>query len=146
VTKNKTSFLVLFCLIVLITSVTGGCQASPVQPSVTPSITVTSSPGFTKTPTLALIFPQTNTPMLAETFSPLGDNHATPIQLPKGVQVLLLAGLDESAPYSGRTDAVMLIFYDTRKALAAAVSLPPDLVVTIPNIGSGRLNSAYLNR
>ena len=41
-----------------------------------------------------------------------------PINLPEKLRVLLLAGQDSNAPYVGRTDALMLIFYDPLGALA----------------------------
>jgi LCP family protein required for cell wall assembly len=59
------------------------------------------------------------------------------------VRVLLLAGLDTPYPDIGRTDSLMLVFYNPNKSRAAVVSLPPDLLVNIPGHGAGRLSSAY---
>jgi LCP family protein required for cell wall assembly len=128
-------------LFIAIAMIIGACQVAPSQ--ATETITSTPSPTSTSTATLVLFRPQTNTPIPTESFLPIDPNRAARIQLPKYVQVLLLAGLDESTPYSGRTDALMLVFYNTDTSLAAAVSIPPDLVVTIPDVGPGRLNSVY---
>ncbi len=56
---------------------------------------------------------------------------------------MVLIGSDTNSPFVGRSDALMLVFYHPRFSRAALLSLPPDLLVYIPDVGMGRLNSAF---
>jgi LCP family protein required for cell wall assembly len=63
--------------------------------------------------------------------------------MPAQVKVALLAGVDAISPFTGRTDAVMLVFYNADTARASLVSIPPDLLVYIPGQTMQRFNIAY---
>jgi LCP family protein required for cell wall assembly len=67
----------------------------------------------------------------------------TGLKIPEDVQVALLLGNDRNAPFVGRTDTIMLIFYNTRLARASLLSVPPDLFVYIPGYTMQRLQVAY---
>jgi LCP family protein required for cell wall assembly len=66
-----------------------------------------------------------------------------PLDLPDEVRVLALLGTDRNTPYIGRTDAILLVFYQPRLARASLVSLPPDLYLYLPAYGMQRLQVAY---
>jgi LCP family protein required for cell wall assembly len=66
-----------------------------------------------------------------------------PFRLPDGVHALVVLGSDQEAPYSGRTDAITLVFYSTETAKVSLVSIPPDLFVYLPGFTTQRLNIAY---
>ncbi|HZW04786.1 MAG TPA: LCP family protein [Anaerolineaceae bacterium] len=121
--------------------------ASPV-PSVTrptgptPSATPSLIPTLTPYPT---VHRPPRRPYPTPRFTP-----ATPvpapvsgIQIPSEVHVLALLGSDQAAPFVGRTEAVMLVFYHPRLAQAAVLSLPPDLFVYIPGETMQRLSTAF---
>lgn len=65
------------------------------------------------------------------------------IQISSEVHVLALLGSDQVAPFIGRTQAIMLVFYHPRLAQAAVLSLPPDLFVYIPGETMQRLSTAF---
>ncbi|MEN4011697.1 MAG: LCP family protein [Chloroflexota bacterium] len=65
------------------------------------------------------------------------------IRLPLEVRTLALVGLDNLTPFSGRGDAIALVFYHPRLGRASILSLPPDLIVNIPGYTMQRLNTAY---
>ena len=111
------------------------------------TITPTPSATLTPTPENPLIFPrQSLTASLSDQKTLEGmviSTQVMTIDLPADVQTLLLVGQDQPAPYIGRTDALTLLLYNPATARAGAISLPPDLLVTIPTKGTGRLSSAY---
>ena len=109
-------------------------------PSVTPTVTLT----VTLTPDL--FFPQTAEAGMTVTPTPgpiPEPEQVQQITLPPNLRILLLAGQDRTTPFVGRTDALMLVFYDPMQARAGVISLPPDMLVSIPEFGAGRLNTAY---
>jgi LCP family protein required for cell wall assembly len=59
------------------------------------------------------------------------------------VRVLVIAGVDHTRPYIGRTDALALVIYHPRLARASLVSIPPDLIGYIPGYTMQRMNTAY---
>jgi len=59
------------------------------------------------------------------------------------VESIVLLGLDQDFPFSGRTDAVHLILYNRRTAMASIISVPPDLFVYIPGYTMQRINTAW---
>lgn len=57
---------------------------------------------------------------------------------------LLLLGVDRRDPNEVyRTDSIVLANVDLRSRRAALISIPRDLVVTIPGYGSDRINTTY---
>ncbi|MCC6148575.1 MAG: LCP family protein [Anaerolineaceae bacterium] len=62
---------------------------------------------------------------------------------PADLQVVVLLGTDSDAPFTGRTDAVLLLIYSPQNRRAALLSLPPDLMVYIPGYTMQRLGVAY---
>lgn len=84
------------------------------------------------------------------TFSPPGLDPATPIpeplsglELPDEVQVWVLLGSDTEPPFTGRIQAIHLLFIHPRFSKASLVSIPGDLYVYIPGYTMQRLNTAY---
>ncbi len=84
------------------------------------------------------------------TFSPPGLDPATPIpeplsglDLPDEVQVWVLLGSDTEPPFTGRIQAIHLLFIHPRFSKASLVSIPGDLYVYIPGYTMQRLNTAY---
>jgi LCP family protein required for cell wall assembly len=65
------------------------------------------------------------------------------INLHKEVESIVLLGLDQDFPYSGRTDAMYLILYNRRTSMASVISIPPDLFIYVPGQTMQRVNSAY---
>lgn len=78
------------------------------------------------------------------------DTPATPVPLPfpgvslhEEVESIVLLGLDQDYPFTGRTDAMYLILYNRRTSMASVISIPPDLFVYIPGYTMQRINNAY---
>jgi LCP family protein required for cell wall assembly len=65
------------------------------------------------------------------------------ISLHDEVESIVLLGLDQDFPFTGRTDAMYLILYNRRTSKASVISIPPDLFVYIPGYTMQRINSAY---
>ena len=83
-------------------------------------------------------------------FPPPSINPATPIPPPleglaleKDVLVWVLLGSDTEPPFIGRTQAIHLLFINTRFSKASLISIPGDLYVYIPGYTMQRLNTAY---
>ena len=152
----------LFGLIVIGITMTGlglnGCQ--PVEESnpdisEVPKEVATSTPSATQDQSEELA--QTATPSAANdyqpvwgTFPPPGLDPATPIpepltglDLPDEVQVWVLLGSDTEPPFTGRIQAIHLLFIHPRFSKASLVSIPGDLYVYIPGYTMQRLNTAY---
>lgn len=55
----------------------------------------------------------------------------------------LLLGTDTFNPVIGRTDTIILLFYNPQLAKASFLSIPRDLYVYIPGYGMNRINQAY---
>jgi LCP family protein required for cell wall assembly len=75
---------------------------------------------------------------------------ATPVPAPfpgaslhAEVESIVLLGLDQDYPFTGRTDAMYLILYNRRTSMASVISIPPDLFVYIPGYTMQRINNAY---
>jgi LCP family protein required for cell wall assembly len=68
---------------------------------------------------------------------------AEPLALPEGVRTLLILGTDAEAPYAGRTDTIILVFYHAGNGAASLVSVPRDLYVVLPGGPVDRINAAY---
>ncbi len=67
----------------------------------------------------------------------------TDIALPSEVKVSLLLGTDTFNPIIGRTDTIILLFYNPQLAKASFLSIPRDLYVYVPGFGMNRINQAY---
>ena len=87
---------------------------------------------------------------LWESFSPPSIDPATPIPSPLSdielsdeVLVWILLGTDTEPPFTGRTQAIHLLFIHPRFSKASLVSIPGDLYVYIPGYTMQRLNTAY---
>lgn len=101
------------------------------------------------------ITPQPLSPSVALTHSDLSLNSplmptllpTTKIAYPATTQAInvLLLGSDERPDETekGRTDTVVIVHIDPTNERIALLSLPRDLIVSIPGYGQGRINSAY---
>lgn len=83
-------------------------------------------------------------------FPPPNINPATPIPPPleelileDDILVWVLLGSDTEPPFVGRTQAIHLLFVNTRFSKASLVSIPGDLFVYIPGYTMQRINTAY---
>lgn len=145
--KEHTVLIRTFMLLALFGMLLAGCAApgpTPPPETATPAITLTPTPTPSVTP--LVVFPGTEGAEMEVTSTPgpiPEPAQAAVVPLPENIRVLLLAGQDRDAPYVGRTDALMLVFYDPLQARAGVISLPPDMLASIPGFGAGRLNTAY---
>jgi polyisoprenyl-teichoic acid--peptidoglycan teichoic acid transferase len=117
--------------------------ATPFQPI---GPTSTSNPRFTATPE----------PTISPTIDAHEDAHEdehvvipglpTPVRpnlpLPEGQVEILLLGSDWRPNAGYRTDVIMLVSINTKKATVSVVSFPRDLYVTIPGWTTQRINTA----
>lgn len=151
---KRTYLPALLCVLLL-----GSCSWPPTPvptPTLIPTVTITPSATASATPTLLPSL--TPTPPGKEGVwgdfpAPRAEGEgvvATAIPAPfsglnvaEELRVVVLAGLDRPEPFSGRTDAILLLIYHPRLAKAALVSVPPDLVGYLPGYGMQRLSSAY---
>ena len=118
---------------------TASATFSPMPPSRTPCTGVCAS----QTPTTHIPGPwgQFAAPRL-----PAATAIPTPLsglQVPEEVQTALLVGAARTSAFLGRTNTLMLVFFNPRTAKASLVSLPPTLFVYIPGYTMQRLNIAY---
>jgi anionic cell wall polymer biosynthesis LytR-Cps2A-Psr (LCP) family protein len=102
-----------------------------------PSPTATPDPSTESQPTLGI-------------FDPPGLDPATEIppaftglDLSDEVMVWMLLGSDTEPPFTGRTQAIHLLFIHPRFSKASLVSIPGNLYVYIPGYTMQRLNTAY---
>lgn len=84
-------------------------------------------------------------------FPPPTIDPATPIPPPlerlvlgEDILVWILLGSDTEPPFTGRTQAIHLLFINPRFSKASLVSIPGDLYVYIPGFTMQRLNTAYV--
>ena len=105
-------------------------------------------------PTLA---PSTATPALPEESTSAWGGYEAPnvdsvtpipdplkrLSLPDEVMVWALLGSDTEPPFTGRIQAIHLLFVHPRFSKASLVSIPGNLYVYIPGYGMQRLNTAY---
>jgi LCP family protein required for cell wall assembly len=68
---------------------------------------------------------------------------AVRLQIPPEVQVGILLGTDRAAPFVGRTDAMVLMFYNPALERASLAAIPADLFVYLPGYTMQRLQIAY---
>ncbi|MCB2213758.1 LCP family protein [bacterium] len=145
--------LVLIAILFISFALTG-CQsgapaASESEPTSTPSPTMgdtlAAEPSATPTPDLLV----DRQPTLG-IFDPPGVDPATEIppaltglDLSDEVMVWMLLGSDTEPPFTGRTQAIHLLFIHPRFSKASLVSIPGNLYVYIPGYTMQRLNTAY---
>ncbi len=67
----------------------------------------------------------------------------TDLELSDEVLVWILLGSDTEPPFTGRTQAIHLLFIHPRFSKVSLVSIPGDLYVYIPGYTMQRLNTAY---
>ena len=162
------SALIIFG-VVLLTLALQGCQQN--EPSIESNTTTTMdvnilslTPEFpssqTQAQTVAEDSVQTTQDALPESevgsqpnwagFPPPSINPATPIPPPleglaleDDILVWVLLGSDTEPPFIGRTQAIHLLFINTRFSKASLISIPGDLYVYIPGYTMQRLNTAY---
>ena len=124
-----------------------GCSAGPTPDQGTPSATASA----TRLPTLTATVPTPSGYLTPRSQYPSPEyTPVTPIpppvttvQQPSDVKTIILLGTDSISPFTGRTDAIMLVFYSPRLGKASLLSIPPDLFVYLPGYTMQRLNSAY---
>jgi polyisoprenyl-teichoic acid--peptidoglycan teichoic acid transferase len=147
---QKTAAVWLTATLLLSACSLGLSPRASATPTRSPTITQTASvvPSVTQTATTTPI-PPGSLPVWS-TFQAPQYTPATPIPppfgriaLPDEMRVLLLAGLDENHPFTGRSDAILLVLYHPRLAKASVVSVPPDLFGYLPGYTMQRLSSAY---
>lgn len=117
-------------------------QTFTVSPSSSPSLPPSVTPALDMTPTPRHIqresYPTPKIDPITPVPSPL---HG--LTVPDEVRLLVLLGSDNPAPFTSRTNAIMLAFYNPRLAKAALLSLPPEMFVYIPGYTMQRINIAY---
>ncbi len=143
---------IFFMTACLLTAVSGcvhlGETKTLPSPTITASPTVSPSPLPSLTPSLPVtptarhiereIYPTPRLDPITPVPSPL---HG--LTVPDEVRLLILLGSDNPAPFTSRTDAMMLAFYNPRLAKVALLSLPPEMFVYIPGYTMQRINIAY---
>lgn len=110
-------------------------------PSATPSATISLTPEPARTLPIWQNYPSPGAYIMPTALPP----PAPRVDMPEEVNLLVLLGVDRPFPYQGRTDAILLIFYNPNTARAAVVSIPPDLFVYIPGLTMQRLQIAYVS-
>jgi polyisoprenyl-teichoic acid--peptidoglycan teichoic acid transferase len=122
----------------------------------TPSRTATpfsphlSEAGATSSETRASEMTDTETGSIWGSFDPPSSDPATPIPAPltdlsltDEIMVWILLGSDTEPPFTGRMQAIHLVFIHPRFSKASLVSIPGDLFVYIPGFTMQRLSTAY---
>ena len=99
----------------------------------------TATPAYTPTPPAWEGFPGPMATAITEIPPPMRG-----VELPAEVSVTVLLGSDAESPLVGRTDTIILVFYNPRLAKASLLSIPRDLLVYIPGHNMDRINQAYL--
>jgi LCP family protein required for cell wall assembly len=67
------------------------------------------------------------------------------IILPPEVDLIVLLGTDTEAPKVGRTDTIILVFFNRVNGNTSLVSVPRDLYVYLPGWNMDRINTAYVH-
>jgi polyisoprenyl-teichoic acid--peptidoglycan teichoic acid transferase len=76
--------------------------------------------------------------------SSAAQNSSTSVPSSPGTMDILLLGSDHRANVPGsRSDSIMLVHIDPKRGFASMLSLPRDLLVSIPGHGDNKLNAAY---
>ncbi len=123
----------------------------------TPGASLAPAPVDTATPSATLAPVSTRTPSLTPSPTRVWGSYAGPtiepvtpvptplaaFTLPSEVKVGILLGTTRDAPYVGRTDAMMLMFYNEKLGRASLLAIPADLYVYLPGYTMQRLQVAY---
>ena len=124
--------------------------ASPLLSTPEPEDPVSQSPARATTATpeaasreSAIPTPGAGNPAPDASFTEEVPPPAKPVPLPPGVEVLALLGTDAEGPGVGRTDTILLVFYNRRNGTASLVSVPRDLYVYLPGLEMNRINTAF---
>jgi polyisoprenyl-teichoic acid--peptidoglycan teichoic acid transferase len=99
----------------------------------------TATPTLTPTPPAWQGFPGPTTTSVTEIPPPTRG-----FQIPPEVKVVLLLGTDTVLSRVGRTDTIIVVFYNPVLAKASLLSIPRDLLVYIPGHEMERINKAYV--
>lgn len=143
--NNRPAWIAIILLFVFGGMILPACTAPtplPTLPPATITPSATASPPQTLTPT-ALRTMRSQYPTAQMTSILPVPDPLTGIQQPEEVQSLLLVGTDSLSPFPGRSDAIMLVFYNRRLGRASFLSIPPDLFLYIPGYTTQRLYTAY---
>jgi LCP family protein required for cell wall assembly len=135
-----------------------GCQQydldSEIEPTeISEAVILSSTSNIPPVPTQPIPlddFPTRQPNRSSTDFPPPSINPATPIPPPledlaleDDILVWVLLGSDTEPPFTGRTQAIHLLFINTRFSKASLVSIPGDLYVYIPGYTMQRLSIAY---
>lgn len=153
--------LIIFGVVLIVLALQGCQHAEPSIENITPTTTDTGIASPTpEIPSVQLQTlpmeadptwqPEADHPLYWVDFPPPSINPATPIPPPleglaleEDILVWVLLGSDTEPPFIGRTQAIHLIFINTRFSKASLISIPGDLYVYIPGYTMQRLNTAY---
>lgn len=152
--KIEQNILTGLGLLVVLSVALWGCRAQPpVEPFVSATPTATPEIAHSFTPGAGAPAATATPPGTLPIWAPFAAPRQTPVtpipppltglQRPDEVRVLAVLGMDQPAPYPGRTDAILLVIYHPRLAKASLLSVPPDLLGYVPGQTMQRLNSAY---
>ncbi len=124
-------------------------QQTPSQ-TATPFSPHLSEAEVTSSETIASEMTDTKTGSVWGSFAPPSSDPATPIPAPltdlsltDEIMVWILLGSDTEPPFTGRMQAIHLVFIHPRFSKASLVSIPGDLFVYIPGFTMQRLSTAY---
>lgn len=145
--------LVIITIITLGLDLTG-CQNSGLAMDASPTATVAIEQNLSSQPTAE---PHTATPTPTAENTSLWDGYEAPLMdsvtpipepltalnISDEVMVWALLGSDSEPPFTGRIQAIHLLFIHPRFSKASLVSIPGNLYVYIPGYGMQRLNTAY---
>ncbi len=132
--------------VLLLTAVLMTACTAPVEtltPTTSPTITTSATITLTPLPTRTLSIWQSYPSPGAYIMPTALPSPAPQVSITDEIRVLVLLGVDRPSPFRGRTDAIMLVFYNPATARASVISLPPDLFVYIPGLTMQRLQIAY---
>ncbi len=149
---NKNRWKYTIFVFILLLTLLAGCTLFNRPVALDPTIEISPTPSVTQSP-LSTALPPTNLPPrhVPRTDYPTPQiDPVTPIPdpfsgliIPDEVRLLVLLGSDNTAPFTSRTNAVMLAFYNPRLAKVALLSIPPEMFVYIPGYTMQRINVAY---
>ncbi len=113
---------------------------APTTPSATPeALALLPTPSPTATPNR--VWGSYEGPVI-EPVTPI-PTPVDPYQIPPEVRVGILLGTNRDAPFVGRTDAMMLMFYNEKLGRASLLAIPADLYVYLPGYTMQRVQIAY---
>lgn len=134
-----------------------GCQQNTTSNPTSPTVSESVDPPDSIPSDQPTAEPKTATPTPGDGDSSLGSIYEFPefdsatavpdpltgITISDEVLVWVLLGSDTEPPFTGRIQAIHLLFVHPRFSKASLVSIPGNLYVYIPGFGMQRLNTAY---